>query len=65
MMDLVDELRHLSGIKGGMAVSESEYMAAAAPLEGSMPLVLHQQGIFDVLWDKALPAAERIREIGG
>ncbi len=75
LMEIVDELRHLGGVKGGMAVSESEYMATAAPLEGSTPLVhvlysnvrqlvLHQQAIFDLLWDKASPAAERIREIG-
>src|SRR5439155_4099431 len=27
LMKLVDELRHLEGMKGGIAVSESEYMA--------------------------------------
>jgi two-component system, OmpR family, sensor histidine kinase VicK len=27
LMKLVDELRHLDGVKGGIAVSEAEYMA--------------------------------------
>jgi hypothetical protein len=27
LMKLVDELRHLDGVKGGIAVSETEYMA--------------------------------------
>jgi hypothetical protein len=74
LIELVDELRHMSGAKGGMAVSESEYMATIAPLEESIPLVhvlycnvrmlvLHQQAIFDMLWDKAVPALERIHEI--
>jgi two-component system sensor histidine kinase VicK len=27
LMKIVDELRHLDGVKGGLAVSESEYMA--------------------------------------
>jgi two-component system, OmpR family, sensor histidine kinase VicK len=27
LMNLVDELRHLDGIKGGIAVSETEFMA--------------------------------------
>ena len=27
LINLVDELRHLDGVRGGVAVSESEYMA--------------------------------------
>ncbi|MDQ5843460.1 MAG: hypothetical protein M3286_08230, partial [Thermoproteota archaeon] len=37
LMKLVDELRHLDGVRGGMAVSESEYMATTV-LEESKPL---------------------------
>ena len=33
LMELVDELRHLDGVRGGMAVSESEYMATTVPQE--------------------------------
>src|SRR5918911_3291748 len=37
LIKLVDELRHLDGVKGGVAVSESEYMATTI-LEESKPL---------------------------
>ena len=73
LMKLVDELRHLSGVKGGIAVSESEYMATTL-LEEAKPLtqvifssvkeVVEQgQYIFDTLWNTAIPAEHRIREI--
>jgi two-component system, OmpR family, sensor histidine kinase VicK len=73
LMKLVDELRHLDGVKGGMAVSESEYMATTI-LEESKPLteviysnvkeVVEQgQYIFDTLWRSAIPAEKKIREI--
>jgi two-component system, OmpR family, sensor histidine kinase VicK len=73
LMKLVDELRHLNGVKGGIAVSESEYMATTL-LEEAKPLtqvifssvkeVVEQgQYIFDTLWNMAIPAEQRIREI--
>jgi two-component system sensor histidine kinase VicK len=37
LMNLVDELRHLDGIKGGMAVSEKECMATTV-LKEATPL---------------------------
>ena len=60
LIKLVDELRHLSGVKGGLAVSETEYMATTV-LEEAKPLtqviyssvkeVVEQgQYIFDTLW---------------
>src|SRR5947199_10404004 len=72
-MKLVDELRHLNGVKGGIAVSESEYMATTL-LEEAKPLtqvifssvkeVVEQgQYIFDTLWNTAIPSEQRIREI--
>ena len=73
LMKLVDELRHLNGVKGGIAVSESEYMATtlieeAKPLTqvifSSVKEVVEQgQYIFDTLWNTAIPAEQRIREI--
>jgi two-component system, OmpR family, sensor histidine kinase VicK len=70
---LVDELRHLDGVRGGMAVSESEYMATtvlrqAQPLTqviySSVKEVVEQgQYIFDTLWNAAIPAQKKIREI--
>ena len=73
LMTLVDELRHLDGVKGGMAVSESEYMATTI-LEESKPLteviysnvkeVVEQgQYIFDTLWRSAILAEQKIKEI--
>jgi two-component system sensor histidine kinase VicK len=73
LMKMVDELRHLDGIKGGMAVSESEYMATTV-LEESKPLteviysnvkeVVEQgQYIFDTLWRSAISAEQKIKEI--
>jgi two-component system, OmpR family, sensor histidine kinase VicK len=73
LMKLVDELRHLDGVRGGMAVSESEYMATTL-LQEEKPLtqviyssvkeVVEQgQYIFDTLWNAAIPAQNKIREI--
>ena len=73
LMKLVDELRHLDGVRGGMAVSESEYMATTV-LQEAKPLtqviysnvkeVVEQgQYIFDTLWNAAIPAERKIREI--
>jgi nitrogen-specific signal transduction histidine kinase len=73
LMELVDELRHLDGVRGGMAVSESEYMATTV-LQEAKPLtqviysnvkeVVEQgQYIFDTLWNAAVSAEQKIREI--
>ena len=73
LMKIVDELRHLDGVKGGIAVSESEYMATTI-LEESKPLteviysnvkeVVEQgQYIFDTLWNSTISAEQKIREI--
>ena len=73
LMELVDELRHLDGVRGGMAVSESEYMATTV-LQETKPLtqviysnvkeVVEQgQYIFDTLWNAAIPAEQKIREV--
>jgi two-component system, OmpR family, sensor histidine kinase VicK len=70
---MVDELRHMSDIKGGIAVTEGEYMATtvlakAKPLTeviySNVPEMVKQgQYIFDVFWEKAIPAGERIMEL--
>jgi two-component system, OmpR family, sensor histidine kinase VicK len=73
LMKLVDELRHLDGVKGGVAVSESEYMATTV-LQEAKPLtqviysnvkevVEQAQYIFDTLWNTTIPAEEKIREL--
>src|ERR671918_3149448 len=73
LMKLVDELRHLDGVRGGIAVSEAEYMATTV-LKESAPLtevvysnireVVEQgQYIFDTLWNTATPAEQKIKEL--
>ncbi|MGC2667936.1 MAG: HAMP domain-containing sensor histidine kinase, partial [Candidatus Nitrosopolaris sp.] len=73
LIKIVDELRHLDGIKGGIAVTETEYMATTV-LQEAKPLtqviysnvkeVVDQgQYIFDSFWYRAIPAEQKIREI--
>ena len=73
LINLGDELRHLDGVRGDVAVSEAEYMATTV-LQESAPLtqviysnvkeVIEQgQYIFDTLWRTAVPAEKKIKEI--
>jgi two-component system sensor histidine kinase VicK len=73
IMKIVNEFRHLDGLKGGIAVSETEYMATTV-LEEAKPLtqviysnvkeiVEEGQFIFDILWSKGIQAKQRIKEI--
>ena len=73
LMKLVDELRHLDGVRGGIAISETEYMATTV-LQESAPLTeviyssikeVVEQGhyIFDTLWSTAAPAEQKIKEL--
>lgn len=70
---MVDELRHVDGVRGGIAVNEREYMATTV-LEEARPLtqviysdvpemVKQGQYIFDTLWRNAVPAEHKIKEI--
>jgi len=74
LIGIVNELRHLDGIKANSMISETEYLA---------PLILYEEGkvasqiiysdvkeiveqgqyIFDTLWNKAIPAEQKINEI--
>ena len=73
MMKIVDEVRHLEGFTGAMGISESEYMATTTLTEKQhlthviysteKEMVEQQQYFFDALWNKAIPADTRIREI--
>jgi two-component system, OmpR family, sensor histidine kinase VicK len=74
LMGIVNELRHLDGIKANSMISEAQYLA---------PLILYEEGkiasqiiysdvkeiveqgqyIFDTLWDRAIPAEQKINEI--
>jgi two-component system, OmpR family, sensor histidine kinase VicK len=70
---IIDELRHLDGIKGNFAVSEKEYMASATMQEASLlqqviysnvnGLLEQQQYVFDSFWSRSVPAEQKIKEI--
>jgi hypothetical protein len=68
------ELRHLDGVKGNFGIADrSEFRASASIIEGENPtelivstvrsFVKQQQYFFDMLWKKAIPAKQRIKEI--
>jgi hypothetical protein len=69
----IAEVRHLDGIKGNFMVSEKEYIAPLSSLKSEVAsqiiysnlreMVDQQNYIFDTLWNKAVPAINRIREI--
>ena len=69
----ISELRHLDGIKGNFAISEKGYTASATLLEASLlqqviysnvrAIVDQQQYVFETLWNKAIPADQKIRGI--
>ena len=74
LMSIVDELRHLDGIKGNFMVSEKEYLApmisyrkgeiASNVIYSNIREVIeHQQYIFDTFWSKAISAEQKIIEI--
>src|SRR5215469_10491042 len=65
LMAIVDEVRHLDGIKGNFMISEIEYLApATSHLETKLAaliiyssvkeIVEHQQYVFETLWNKSM-----------
>jgi two-component system, OmpR family, sensor histidine kinase VicK len=74
LTSVVNDLHHLDGIKGNFYVSEKEYIAPAALHEKDKPssqiiksnmkeIVEEQQYVFDTLWNKSIPAEDKIKEI--
>jgi hypothetical protein len=74
LIPLVDEVRHLDGIKGNFMLSQSEYLAPVILFETGKisseiiyskikELVEQQQYIFDTFWARAIPAEQKIREL--
>jgi hypothetical protein len=75
LIKMVDELRHLEGIRGNFYVNETEYIAPATLHEKGKPasqitysnvnqiVEHHKHYVFDTLWSRAAPAKQRIREI--
>ena len=73
IMKIVGELRHLDGIKGGIVISEKEFMSTTQIIQKQLiiqciysdiaAVVEQGQYIFDSFWSLAIPAMDRIREI--
>jgi two-component system, OmpR family, sensor histidine kinase VicK len=70
----IGEVRHLDGVRGNFAVSDTEYIAAntKAWVESDSPYAIYsnvkedirqQNYVFEILWNKAIPAEQKIREI--
>src|ERR687897_100207 len=69
----ISELRHLDGVKGNFAISEKGYTASATLQETALlqqviysnvrAIVDQQQYVFETLWNKAIPADQKIRGI--
>src|ERR671939_178262 len=75
LINIVDELRHLEGIKGNFYVNETEYIAPATLHENGKPasqityssvkeiVQHHKHYVFDTIWSRAIPAEQRIQEL--
>jgi hypothetical protein len=75
LIKIVEELRHLEGIRGNFYVSETEYIAPATLHEKGRPasqitysnvkeiVEHHKHYVFDTFWSRAMPAEQRIKEI--
>ena len=74
LIKIVDELRHIDGVKGNFYLSETEYIAPATLHEKGKPasqiiysnvkeIVEQQQYVFDSFLNKSVSAERKIREI--
>jgi nitrogen-specific signal transduction histidine kinase len=73
-MKFAGEVRHIDGIKANFFVSETEYVATTAARQEAQPapqviysnvkdIVTQQRYIFEVFWNRAIFADQKIREI--
>ncbi len=74
---IVKELRHLDGLKSNFMISESEYIFLSSILNEKRDkkitteviysdiksFIEEQQYLFDILWNKAIPTENKIKEI--
>jgi signal transduction histidine kinase len=74
LLKIINQLRHIDGIKGNFYISETEYISPATLHEKEKPasqiiysnvkeIVEQQKYLFETLWNKAIPAEQKIREI--
>jgi signal transduction histidine kinase len=72
----ISEMRHLDNIKGAFGIHDGKYYLASANvtkqgrifpgeliISNVKVVVEQQQQVFNLLWDKAIPAKQRIKEI--
>jgi signal transduction histidine kinase len=70
----IAELRHLEGVKGNFAILDKTHYGGIATVQEKLPLpvwihstiksfIEQQQYFFDMLWSKAIPAEQKIKEI--
>ncbi|MGC2426477.1 MAG: histidine kinase dimerization/phospho-acceptor domain-containing protein, partial [Nitrososphaeraceae archaeon] len=72
LMNFVDDIRHLDGIKANFSISEAEYLASTTTILSPAPHIIYsnvkdivkqQEYVFESFWNKAVPAEQKIREI--
>jgi two-component system sensor histidine kinase VicK len=74
LRDFITEFRHLDGVKGNFGISDKRIYMAAATMLTAKPvteliysnvrgIVEQQQYLFETLWNKSIPAEQKIREI--
>jgi hypothetical protein len=73
LTEIVDEFRHLDGLKGTLCISESEFISTTTwkQRQSRYPIIYskekqfveQQQFIFDTIWKKATPVTQRVLEI--
>ena len=74
LLTMVDELRHLDGIKGNLYLNEMGCFSPATIHEKGVPaskgiysnikeIVEHQLCLFDTLWTVSVPAEQRIEQL--
>jgi two-component system, OmpR family, sensor histidine kinase VicK len=73
LRNIVDELKHLGGLKGSISVNESEFLGSTTWSEKQLlnpvtysnekEVVEQQQYIFDTFWKNAIPFEQRKKEI--
>ena len=72
----IAEVRHLDGVRGNFAVSDTEYIATTVTGVESHSIttpyaiysnvkedIKQQHYVFEILWNKAIPAEQKISEI--
>ena len=75
LLKMVDELRHIEGIKGNFYISETEYIAPATFHEKGKPasqiiysnvndiVEFHRSYIFEVFWNRSTVAEQQINQV--